>query len=168
MTTTEDLIQRIEHLEEVIYNEIEYPKIQKDRDPEHIQARYKENKIRILREPPKAPRCDIRFDERFLVSMEYGRAMSAFRRHMHGPQGAIFYVRYGNYTEPVMFEVVSIEKMRLGTFISLYWEQGGFANIDDACRYFTSIYADASRPSEILDFNKIEGYVHKFRRLENE
>ena len=172
MTTTEELLARIERLEEVVYDEIEYPKISKEREPASIKARYEESGVKILKEPPKAPISDIKFDERFLVGMEYRRAISAFRRHKHGDAGAIFYVRSGGnhnkYTEPVIFEIVSVEKMNLKTFISLYWEQGGFANIDDACRYFTNTYAEPARPSEILDFNTIEGYVHKIRRFEND
>ena len=170
MVTTEELIARIEHLEKVVYDELEYPKIQKDRDPEHIQARYKENKIKILKAPPTAPVVMFSIDSRFWFELRNGYCVTAFTTQNIGKRGAIFYVR--DDISRMTFEIQSVEKRRLKTYIAMCWGMAGFKSIDDACSYFSHLYFEdetMKNAAFVPNFDDIDGYVIKFiRRLDDE
>lgn len=169
MTTTEELLARIEHLEQVVYDELEYPKISKEREPASIKARYEESGVKILKEPPKAPVVMLGFDSRFWFGLRNGRCVTSFTTQNIGKQGAIFYVRDDDGR--MAFEIVSVEKRRLKTYIAMCWGMAGFKSIDDACNYFSRLYFEdemMKNAAFVPNFDDIKGYVIKFRRLDDE
>lgn len=170
MATIEELEERIERLEGIVYNEIEYPKIQQNRSGEYIHRRYKESGLKVLKAPPTAPVVMFGSDSRFWGEMRNGRCVTAFTTQNIGKQGAIFYVRddIGRMT----FEIQSVEKRRLKTYIAMCWGMAGFTSIDDACEYFSRLYFEEEMMKNrafVPNFDDIDGYVIKFiRRLDDE
>lgn len=170
MATIEEIEGRIERLEGIVYNEIEYPKIQQNRSCEYIHRRYKEAGLKILKAPPTAPVVMFSIDSRFWFELRNGYCVTAFTTQNIGKQGAIFYVRddIGRMT----FEIQSVEKRRLKTYIAMCWGMAGFKSIDDACSYFSHLYFEdemMKNAASVPNFDDIDGYVIKFiRRLDDE
>ena len=158
MATTEELIARIEHLEKVVYDELEYPKISEAREPGNIQKRYRENGIAVLKQPQPAD-IDLKFDEIFYDDMECGRKTVTFRRRQHGFEGDLFCVN------GIYYELQNIEKMTLRTFIILYWDRDGFDCQDDAVEFFDNLYFPDWHDAWPTDYNSFYGYMHTFRKV---
>ena len=101
----------------------------------------------------------------------YNEMHVTFRRNRQGETGSVFVIRQGldfRVNPPAKFTITDIERINLKTFISMFWLDAGFNTLDDACRYYAATYADELGETSAPNFEKINGWIYKFRRLEDE
>ena len=172
MATIEELEERIERLEQIIYDDIEYPRIAGARERDFQKRDYQRRGIKVLREPQPEPLIDFSFHSRFTADLIHNEMHVTFRRNRQGETGSVFVIRQGldfRVSPPVKFTITDIERINLKTFISMFWLDAGFNTLDDACRYYAATYADElGETSAPPDFEKINGWIYKFRRLDDE
>ncbi len=167
MATIEELEERIEHLEKVVYDELEYPNIVGARQKDFQKRDYERRGIKVLTKPQPEPLLDFSFHGRFMWDLIHDTMTMTFRRNRQGEPGSMFVLRDVPHT-PEKFEIVSIDKINLKTFISMYWDIAGFDSLDEACRYYAATYTDDLGDAEAPDFAKIDGFMYKFRRVQND
>jgi len=171
MVTTEELIARIEHLEKIVYDELEYPSIVRARQKDFQKRDYERRGIKVLTKPQPEPLIDFSFHSRFTAELIYNDMHVTFRRNRQGETGSVFVIRQGldfRVNPPAKFTITDIERINLKTFISMFWLDAGFNTLDDACRYYAATYADELGETSAPDFEKINGWIYKFRRLDDE
>ncbi len=157
MATIEELEARIEHLERVVYDELEYPHIVGARQKDFKKRDYERRGIKVLREPQPAT-MDLTFDKEFYDDMERGEVTHTFRRTQHGNVGDRFCVN------GVYYKIRDIEMMTIRTFITLYWDKAGFNCQDDALEFFDNLYFPDWHDAWPPDYNGFYGYMHVFAR----
>ena len=152
-TDVEELLARIEHLEQVVYDELEHPAIVYQRNNRKDDL----NKmgIKVLEAPPE-PAIELTFDKKFFPAMESGRKTVTFRRTQHGRRNDLF------AANDVTYIIREVSEMNLKSFISLYWDEDGFESVNDAVEWFTRHYdtQDDNPP----DLSKVNGYMHRFEK----
>lgn len=171
MVTIEELEGRIERLEQIVYDDIEYPRIVGARERDFQKRDYQRRGIKVLREPQPEPLIDFSFHSRFTAELIYNNMHVTFRRNRQGETGSVFVIRRGldfRVNPPAKFTITDIERINLKTFISMFWLDAGFNTLDDACRYYAATYADELGEGPAPNFEKINGWIYKFRRLEDE
>ncbi len=155
MATIEELEERIERLEKIVEDEIEYPQIVHLRDNRNDEL--DRIGIKVLKEPPKPP-VELLFENRFHPAMEKGDKTVTFRHTKHGKVGDIFAIN------GTMYKIREIREMSLKSFVSMFWDDDGFDSIDDAVEWFNRHYL--TQGGNPLDFSKVHGYMHRFERYE--